>query len=210
MGTLQHYFSIPWYALVTFGKWDRILETEEPAEDLLYPRGVRHWARGMAFEARGDLAAAEKELEELRTLADHPDVESVTIWDINSTANLLAIGRELLAGRIAAHRQRWDAAIDHMRTAVELEDGLNYDEPPPWGQPTRRYLGAVLLDAKKPELAEDVYREELEEFPRNGWSLFGLMQALDAQGKREAAEEVRGRFERAWKHADVELSRSVF
>jgi len=35
--TLQHYWITPIYAYVRFGKWDRILNLDEPAEDLVYP-----------------------------------------------------------------------------------------------------------------------------------------------------------------------------
>ena len=38
--------------------------------------------------------------------------------------------------------------------------------------------------------AENVYRRDLQDYPRNGWSLFGLSLALEAQGKTEEAEEV--------------------
>ncbi len=42
--------------------------------------------------------------------------------------------------------------------------------------------------------------------PRDGRTLFGLMQRLQAQGKIEAAGMVRQEFEEAWKKADVTLS----
>ena len=44
-GILQHYYASPLYALTRFGKWDEILKEPAPAEDLLYPRGVWHYAR---------------------------------------------------------------------------------------------------------------------------------------------------------------------
>ena len=43
--------------------------------------------------------------------------------------------------------------------------------------------GAVLLEAKRPSEAETVYWEDLKRNRENGWALFGLMQALKAQGK---------------------------
>jgi hypothetical protein len=44
-----------------------------------------------------------------------------------------------------------------------------------------------------------------EEFPRNGWSLFGLAEALRKQGKVEAAAMVQREFESAWEKSDVKL-----
>jgi len=58
--------------------------------------------------------------------------------------------------------------------------------------------------------AERVYREDLRRFPENGWSLFGLAQALRAQGKSKEAAAVDGRFRRAWAGADVTLVASRF
>ncbi len=56
--------------------------------------------------------------------------------------------------------------------------------------------------------AERVYREDLETFPDNGWSLFGLQQSLEAQGKTAEAEEIAEQFAAAWQYADVELTAS--
>ncbi len=58
--------------------------------------------------------------------------------------------------------------------------------------------------------AEQVYREDLRRFPENGWSLFGLAQALRAQGKSNEAAAADGRFRRAWAGADVTLVASRF
>ena len=47
--------------------------------------------------------------------------------------------------------------VAHLRRAVELEDGLLYDEPWGWMQPTRHALGALLMDAGQFAEAEAVY-----------------------------------------------------
>ena len=69
----------------------------------------------------------------------------------------------------------------------------------------RLRAGAVLLDARRPAEAENVYREELRRNPGNGWSLFGLAQSLRAQGKQAEAAKVQGEFATAWSNADVRL-----
>jgi tetratricopeptide (TPR) repeat protein len=207
-GALQHFYSIPYYADVTFGKWEQILDEPAPADDLLYPTGVWHFARGMALDRTDRLDEAREELDELSKLADDESLEEITLWEINTTADLLEIGEEVLSGEMEAARGNYDEAVEHLRRGVELEDALNYNEPPPWGQSVRRYLGAVLLQADRPGEAEEVYRADLAEFPKNGWALYGLTQALEAQAKSEEADDARERFEQAWKHSDVELSAS--
>lgn len=206
--TLQHFLVTPLYALTRFGEWDRILAEPEPDQDLIYPRGVWHYARGMAFVRRGKLDDAARELERLRVLAQDPALESITVWDLNGTASLLAIAVEVLAGEHAAAGGNSELAIGHLRKAVRLQDELTYDEPPPWHYPVRQSLGAALLAAGRPTQAEAVYRQDLDTFPRNGWSLFGLAQALEAQGEEKEAEAVRRQFQEAWKGSDVKLEAS--
>lgn len=208
--TLQHYWITPVYALVRFGHWDRILERGQPAEDLVYPRAVWRYARGMAHARKGNLEAARTELQRLDELRDDESLKWVTVWDINKSRHILEIASHVLRGEIAAEAGDHKAAIEALEEAVEREDALNYDEPPTWHYPTRQSLGAVLLDADQPERAETAYREDLEKFPDNGWSLFGWMQALRAQDKTEEAQEVRQRFREAWQHADIELTASRF
>ena len=81
-------------------------------------------------------------------------------------------------------------------------------EPPFWYYPTRQSLGAALLKADRLAEAEAVYRADLEGYPRNGWSMFGLFQSLEAQQKLAEAGEVKARFEEVWQFADVELTGS--
>lgn len=206
--TLQHFAVIHLYGYVTFGKWDKILKEPEPAEERLYPRGVWHYARGMAFTAKDELEDAEKELAELDLLRDNKEVDDLAIWGINSAGLLLKVAYEVLSGEIAAKKKDYNLAIRHLKKGVELESTLRYDEPPTWFYPVRQNLGAVLIEAGKYAEAEIVYREDLEEIPENGWALYGLYQALSLRNKLKEAEEVKKRFEEAWKYADIELKSS--
>ena len=101
-----------------------------------------------------------------------------------------------------------EEAIAYFRTAVETQDELPYTEPPFWYYPTRHTLGRALLTSGDAAGAEQVYRDDLQQYPRNGWSLFGLVQALEAQDKD--AGEFQERFDNIWAQADVKLSASTF
>jgi len=109
---------------------------------------------------------------------------------------------------LEAARGNYDAAVAHLDRAVRLEDGLVYTEPAEWHYPPRLALGAVLLEAGRPGEAETVYWDDLRRFRENGWALFGLGQALRAQGKDAEAELVEARFQKAWASADVKLTAS--
>lgn len=210
VGTVQHYWVAPIYAMARFGRWDEILAEPEPAEDLFYPRGVWHFARGLALIRGGDLESAAVELEALRRLSEEPAVAGTTVWDLNTADALLQIAYWVLGGELAAANGDYGVATESLRRAIVIESTLTYDEPPPWYQPVRQVLGAVLLEANLSAEAEAIYLEDLERFPENGWSLFGLAQSLDAQGKTAEAVAVRRRFETAWANADVELLASRF
>jgi tetratricopeptide (TPR) repeat protein len=210
MGSLQHYSLIPLFAYVRFGRWDPILAAPAPADDLPYRVGVWHYVRGLAFARTGRVEEAAQELSGLKNALLRPDLESVTIWDINSAEKVLAIAEEALAGEINASRGRYDRAIRQLRRAVRLEDALQYQEPSDWHFPARHSLGAVLLEAGRPAEAEEVYREDLRRNPENGWSLFGLAKSLEAQGKMQETAEAQARFRKAWAHADVTLTASRF
>ena len=210
LGTLQHFSVMSLYAMVRFGKWENILNQPEPAGDLVYPRGVWHYARGRALTGLDKLEDASRELAELKTLAADPALEKVTLFEINKTSDLLEIAQHVLAGELAHKQGKADDAVSHLEKAVAAEDKLNYDEPPAWYYPARQSLGAVLLDAGRAAEAEAMFQKDLQRHQNNGWSLFGLWQSLTAQGKTDAAQEVKSRFDKTWSEADITITQARF
>ena len=95
-------------------------------------------------------------------------------------------------------------------TAIQLEDKLPYMEPPYWHHPLRQIYGAALLQGGKAAEAEKTYREDLKHHPANGWSLYGLLASLRAQGKTEEANAVEKQFRDVWRLADITLTASRF
>lgn len=206
--TIQHYWSIPYYLYVKFGKWEEALAEPRPAEDLPYPIAIWHYARGVAYAAKGQPEDARRELHRLRIAAANPMVEGITIWDINSAASLLQIAGRVLEAEIANREGDAETAIRLLEEAIQLEDGLSYNEPPDWFFSVRHHLGPILLAEKRYAEAEALYRRDLELFRKNGYALKGLYESLMAQGRKEEAEEVKKRFEEAWQWADVQLEAS--
>lgn len=209
-GTLQHFWLMPLYTQALFGKWNEILTEPEPPADLLYVRGTWHYARGMALLRQGKIDSSQLELAHLRQIIADPAVIDLKIFDVNEIKQVLKIAQAVLEGEILAEQQDYEAAIDRLKHAIALEDGLNYTEPKDWYLPPRQVLGAVLLTAGKATEAEQVYREDLHYHPQNGWSLYGLVQALRAQGKKAEAKATQEQFTEAWSDADVVLTSSRF
>ena len=210
MAFLQHFGASPLYAWARFGKWDRILADPEPARDLFYARAIRHYARGLALLRTGRESEARAELAALTAIAEGPEIEGWTIGGFNSFRQVLSVAKLTLRGELQAAAGGYDEAIATLREATKVEDTLIYQEPPDWYLPVRQILGAVFLEAGRPAEAEQVYREDLVELPGNGWSLFGLARALEAQGKSAEAGAVRGQLDSAWKSADFTLTSSRF
>lgn len=165
---------------------------------------MAHWG-GMAYLGSNDFPNAQKELDTLKILSADSSLEEITIWGINTTADLVQIATKVLSGEIAAGQNRFDTSISLLKEAVELEDHLNYNEPPDWFFSVRHHLGAVLLKAGKYKEAEKVYREDLQIWKRNGWALIGLYHALVGQNKDTEAQSVKSDFDNAWQYADREL-----
>jgi tetratricopeptide (TPR) repeat protein len=206
---LQHMELAPLFAAVRFAKWDMVEATPQPDQKHIYPLAIWHYARGMAHAARGDLAAADRELAELKSIAANPELAKIYISTPNTADRVLAVATGMLAGDIAARRKNYPAAIAALEGALQAEDKLAYNEPEDWQYPVRLLLGAVLLEARRPVAAEAAYRGDLEKHRENGWALYGLGQALRAQNKTKEADAVKARFDTAWKYADVKLTSSV-
>ncbi len=200
---------VPYFALTRFGKWDEMLREPEPPETSAYLRGMWHYARGTAFLGKAQTNEAEQELGELRELMADKSLDQ-PLFSPNTGRAVLSVAEEVLAGEIAAAKKNYDAAIAHLERAVRLEDALVYTEPQEFHYPPRHALGAVLLQANRPAEAETVYWEDLRRNRENGWALFGLQQALKAQGKNDEAALVEARFKKAWSRTDVTLSGSRF
>jgi tetratricopeptide (TPR) repeat protein len=208
MPMVEGFFPTYLFALVRFGKWQEILKQPAPPADLKYSTGMWHYARGWAFAATKQLQKAAAEHAKLAAIAAAMPPEAQILK--NSSADLLNLASNVLAGEIAAKQGKIDEAVQLLETAVRQQDALQYQEPPPWYYPVRQSLGAVLLKAGRAEEAEAVYREDLKRNPENGWSLYGLTQSLQAQKKKEEAAEAEQRFRKVWARADVKLTASRF
>jgi tetratricopeptide (TPR) repeat protein len=193
-------------ALKRFGEWQAVLDSKPVVEGLPVSTAHRHMVRAVALSALGRVREAEKEAAALRTAV--AAISKDAAWGSNTAAGAMAVGLPYVEGEIAYHKGNKTAAIAKLREAVALEDALKYDEPPAWTVPTRHSLGAVLIAARRYADAEAVYRDDLRRYPENGWSLRGLAQALEAQGKGEEAAEVKARLAKAWARADVVVDSS--
>jgi len=204
---VEFFKTVPMLSLVQFGLWDRVLELDPPAERLEYANAIWHYARSVAYSNKGNIESAQKEREMIESLKDTNDV--LHLDSIYYPASmLLEIADSLALGEIAISNNDYQSAIQYFSNAVSVQDALPYTEPPFWYYPTRLSLGKAYLLSDQADEAEVVFKENLKRYPRNGWALYGLIQALETQNKDSSM--VQEQFDIIWQNADVELTSSRF
>lgn len=208
-GTLQHYYIIPYYIAVKFGKWDDILNMKLETFDLKYLKAIKHYAEGMAYLGKNDQENAKNELIQLLELSKDENLKEVTIWDINTVHELVQIASRVLQAELWASEGDYETSIVLLKQAVEIEDALNYNEPPDWFFSIRHHLGNAYIQNEQFDLAIKTYNEDLKRLPNNGWSQHGLKLAYQQLGDTENVILTENLIKESWKTADIELKTSV-
>jgi len=199
---------MPYFSLIRFGKWDKVLAEPKPAEDLIYATTMWHYARGMAYVNKGKLKKARKALKLVTAVIDNETLKALEKPNYPTT-KLVEMAALVLKGEIAGKKGKYANKVEHIQQAVTIQDGLRYSEPPHFYFPIRQALGHALLEANKVAEAEMIFKEDLAKFPKNGWSLFGLHQSLKKQAKMDEAAMIKKEFDIAWTKADVVLEQAV-
>lgn len=216
---LEGYAAIRQHVLVRFGKWQTIIDQSLPDDADLYlcTTAMMLYAKGVAYSALGRIEEAEATREAF--LAAQARVPETRRIHNNTVQDLLMIAEAMLEGELAYRKGDHDRAFAHLRRSVALDDGLPYDEPWGWMQPTRHALGALLLEQGEIEEAEAVYRADLGldgrlsracQHPDNPWSLHGLHECLKRRGETVEIRLIRQRLDIATARADVPITASCF
>lgn len=215
----ESYMAMEPHIMIRFGRWDDLVAMSPPDDPDLYRTltATTHYARAVAFAALGRVAEAEAEEKVFHaTRAQVPDTR---VLHNNAVQDLLEIAAEMLRGEIEYRKANYDAAFDHLRRSVRLDDALPYDEPWGWMQPARHALGALLFEQGRVDEAESVYREDLglggqlsraTVHPDNVWSLKGLHDCLKARGEKVEIGHIKQRLDLALARADTAVGASCF
>ena len=203
----QKRVSAPWLVLKIFGKWDEILSLEPEHQGTPYLDGIWSYVLGSAHLAKGNYDLAKIELDKLNNLANSPNADQYRVGATPASSVLKVAAYGLQGEFFSAHGEHLKA-VNSFQKGVNLEDKNNYTEPPDWAQPMRHYLGAALLKSGKFQEAEQTYRRDLKWNQNNGWSLYGLHQSLELQGKEKESEEIYKQWNIAWKASDIKIKAS--
>jgi len=207
------------HVLIRFGRWQDILAEPFPEDPKLYSytNALLHYARTVALANLGRIPEARAERKAFATAqAAVPDN-----WMMfnNPCSEVLKVAEQMMLGELAYKSGDTEAGLDHLRAAVRLDDGMLYDEPWGWMQPTRHALGALLMDAGQYAEAEAVYRADLGldrtlprpcQHPRNVWSLHGLDECLHRRGETVERSHIRLQLDQAAARAEVPIRASCY
>ncbi|MEG8277340.1 hypothetical protein [Streptomyces sp. AHA2] len=216
---LEGFLAMRVHVLIRFGRWEDILDLPAPADPELYAvtTAMHHYARGVALSATGEVDRAEAERELLRAAVGR--VPETRMLFNNTCHDILAIASAMLDGELEYRKGDHDRAFAALERSIELDDGLPYDEPWGWMQPTRHAYGALLLEQGRVEEAEAVYRADLGlddtlprplQHPGNVWALHGFHECLVRTGKTGEAALVAHQLTMATALADVPVRASCF
>jgi tetratricopeptide (TPR) repeat protein len=204
MPPLEGFMTVPLAVEVRFHKWNEILKAPQPDASMQTATVFWHFARGLALAGTGKLEEAEVEHKLVAEAEEKTPPGAIFQMPINNkTKDILKIAENVLGAKISHAKNEDDAAISQLREAIAVQDTLKYNEPADWFYPVRESLGAALLMSGDQAGAEQVFRDDLERTPRNPRSLFGLEQALKAQGRTYDATFIRKQFDASWKSATL-------
>ncbi|MGB5580300.1 MAG: hypothetical protein WBM68_07035 [Woeseia sp.] len=189
--------------LIRFGRFDEVSAiTARPTDDV--SAALWDFAQGYAALKLGDRPKALRLRDKVLKFAETTDQK----FRFHPAGQVIGTVAHVLDGEIKRTAGDLTGAIAAFQRAAEVEDSMDYDEPEPLPFAARHWLGAALLEAGRSADAERVYREELADHPHNGWSLFGLRQALALQGRQDA--DVDADFAQSWARSDTWISASRF
>ena len=55
----------------------------------------------------------------------------------------------------------------------------------------------------------EIFKEDLEDYPKNGWSYYGLHKAYEKIGDSLNSEKSLNLFENLWEESDIKVSSSI-
>ena len=156
-----------------------------------------HYARGVAHAAKGDSMRRAPRRRASSEINQTADFEMLLAWYVPAP-DIAAHRASRPEGRIAQAEGNLDQAIKEFEVAAQIQEGC-----PTWSRSTGTIRSASRsaprsLMAGRAEDAVTTFQAALIDAPNNGWALYGLMQAYEAQDDRAAAAETEKLFNKAW------------
>ena len=205
---LEFFHTIPLLSYVRFAKWDKVFSYERPDDDFKFSNSIFNYALSVAHAANGNSLEANRFQSMILNDIESEEVNAMVMAG-HPTKSLMKIASLLASGSIDMYSSKYSEAITSFKEAVTIQDTLPYTEPPFWYYPTRQTLGHALLMNNSFEEAALVFEKDLKDYPRNGWSYFGLHLAQNKLNNQEESIEALNKFKEIWGRADISINSSI-
>ena len=205
---LEFFHTIPLLSYVRFAKWDKVFSYERPDDDFKFSNSIFNYALSVAHAANGNSLEANRFQSMILNDIESEEVNAMVMAG-HPTKSLMKIASLLASGSIDMYSGKYSEAIASFKEAVTIQDTLPYTEPPFWYYPTRQTLGHALLMNNSFEEAALVFEKDLKDYPRNGWSYFGLHLAQNKLKNQEESIEALNKFKEIWGRADISINSSI-
>ena len=205
---LEFFHTIPLLSYVRFAKWDKVFSYERPDDDFKFSNSIFNYALSVAHAANGNILEANGFQSMILNDIESEEVNAMVMAG-HPTKSLMKIASLLASGSIDMYSSKYSEAITSFEEAVTIQDTLPYTEPPFWYYPTRQTLGHALLMNNSFEEAVLVFEKDLKDYPRNGWSYFGLHLAQNKLNNQEESIEALNKFKEIWGRADISINSSI-
>ena len=205
---LEFFHTIPLLSYVRFAKWDKVFSYERPDDDFKFSNSIFNYALSVAHAANGNSLEANRFQSMILNDIESEEVNAMVMAG-HPTKSLMKIASLLASGSIDMYSSKYSEAITSFEEAVIIQDTLPYTEPPFWYYPTRQTLGHALLMNNSFEEAALVFEKDLKDYPRNGWSYFGLHLAQNKLNNQEESIEALNKFKEIWGRADISINSSI-
>ena len=205
---IEFFQTLPLLSYVRFAKWEEILSYKKPNEDFKFSLGIYHYARSIAFSSLGNFDKAKNEQKKILVNNQSNEIK-VLIKAGQPSDKLLEISNLLALGQIELNKENFSSAIKYLKNAVKIQDQLPYREPEFWYYPTRQTLGHALLLNKNFNEAVKVFNKDLKQYPKNGWSYYGLHMAYNGLNNKIMSDKAIEKFNKIWQFSDIKLNSSI-
>lgn len=206
---IQYIYSTPLLVYVRFGKWGELLKQPQPGKAHVFLNIMYHWGRGFAFAKQKKFDSAGDELDKLREWMKDSSL-IIPFVPFSPSIESARVAEQLLLGVIHEERNLTDGAIRHYNLADSIESNMVYNEPRDWMLNPKHFLGNACLKAGKAREARETFERDLKNNQENGWSLYGLWQALQKEGKKTEAAAALVRHKKAFLKADNKPTAAVY
>ncbi len=196
----QRFYALQYYAISHFGGWQHLKPLEKSLEKYPYLRAMWAYAEGLHALAMHN----QKDYEiYFQVFIKAVEENNNPKFKHKEFVNNLAIAKEVLLANKARMDKNWEQSLLHWHKAVSIQKSAG--DPPEWYFSTILGLGYTFLDSGKPEQAILTFESSLNQYPENGWALFGIKMAYEQMHETAKAQEFENRFNKIWDKNAISL-----